>query len=467
MREFAAGHDSVEANRLRVWWEALRTGLWPIPLGMAFAAVALYGGAMAVDQMGLEVSALRRWYLYSGTGDDARNLLSTLAAAIITMSSVVFSITVVALSLAANQFGSRLVRTHMADVRTKAALGLFTMTIVYCLLALRSVEKEMPAAEVPHIAVSLGLLLALVCVLALLVFLHFVARSVVADEVIRRAARELEENIAQLPPLELGPNEHSLDDTLPEDFDVRCEILRSRAEGYIEAIAYERLAALCSERDVRVRFEFRAGAFVSRGGWLAFVYPKEALTSELAEAIQEHILIGDRRTATQDVEFTLRHLVDIALRALSPGINDANTALVVIDYLGAALSSLLGKQLPQRIYRDSSGGVRIVARTSDYAGILDAALHQIRQSAASQPSVIIQMLRAIGRVGEHVRLPNQPDALLCHANLVAAAGLRQAQEDVDRDDIQRAFNDVSHKLARIRTSLTGSTNSGFSAECRP
>lgn len=460
MRSFATTGGSVEANRLRVWWEALRTGLWPVPLGLAFAAVALYGGAMAIDEIGFDVSTLRRWHLYSGTGDDARNLLSTLAAAIITMSSVVFSITVVALSLAANQFGSRLVRTHMADVRTKGALGLFTLTIVYCLLALRSVEKEMPAAEVPHITVSLGLLLALVCVVALLVFLHFVARSIVADEVIRRAARELEENIAQLPPLELRSNERPIDDPLPANFDVRSAILHSKAEGYIEAIAYERLAALCSERDIRIRLEVRAGDFVSRAGWLAIVYPKEALTSDIATVIQEHILVGDRRTATQDVEFTLRHLVDIALRALSPGINDANTALVVIDHLGAALSRLLCKELPQRIYRDSSGIARVVARTSDYAGILGAALHQIRQSAASQPSVIIQTLRALGRIGEHVRLPDQREALLHQANLVAAAGLREAQEDLDRDDIKRAFEHANHKLARIRASLTDPASSG-------
>jgi len=135
------------------------------------------------------------------------------------MSSVVFSITIVALSLAAGQFGSRLIRIYLTSVRTKLALGLFTMTIAYCLLGLCYVEQDMSPAQVPQVAVTLAAALAMSCVFALLLFLHFVARSMIADEVIRRSASELEKSIEAMPPFEPGAVEPEPAEVLPADFD--------------------------------------------------------------------------------------------------------------------------------------------------------------------------------------------------------------------------------------------------------
>ncbi|WP_119153386.1 DUF2254 domain-containing protein [Caldimonas tepidiphila] len=444
-------------NRAFVWWEKLRTGLWVVPLAMLPLTILLHQGAGWIDRVAPDQAALRTWWLYSGSGDDARNLLSTLVAAIITMSSVVFSITVVTLSLAANQFGSRMVRIYMSDLRTKVALGLFTMTIVYCLLGLRAVQKDMPAAEVPHVTVTLGLLLGLTCVLALLLFLHVVARSIVADEVARRVAGELEDSIAQLRPLEPGRRREDAEDArLPHDFEARSVILASRDEGYVQAVDYEALAALAARHGVLLRLDFKPGEFMCRHGWLGAVHPGEAVDRAFGDAVQDRILIGRQRTPTQDLEFSIRHLIDIALRALSPGINDANTALMVIDRLRGALSRLMGKELAPCVYRDAAGEVRLVCRRSSHADILDAALHQIRQAAARQPAIVIRLLEALARIAEHVRLPEQRESLRHHARLIAAAGLREAQEPGDRTDIEEAFAGAERKLEqalrrRLRT----------------
>ncbi|HEY0834659.1 MAG TPA: DUF2254 domain-containing protein [Azospirillum sp.] len=433
-------------NWFSIWWERLRTALWPVPLGMLLLTVLLFEGAIRVDDAVSREWVMRTWWLRSGSGDDARNLLSTLVSAIITMSSVVFSITIVALSLAANQFGSRLVRTYMADMRTKLALGLFTMTIVYCLLALRLVEKDMPAAQIPHVTVTVGLVLGLTCVLVLLFFLHRVARSIVADEVIRRVTGELEESIAGLPPLPPQHRPEATDDALPGDFDTHAVILTARREGYIQAVEYDRLVALAARHGIVLRLDVRPGDFMCRDGWLGAACPGGSVTPDVADAIQALIRTGARRTPTQDLEFSLRHLVDIALRALSPGINDANTALVVVEHLRGALSRLLGKDIPGPVHRDASGAVRVVGKANSHAGILDAALNQIRQAAANQPAVVIHLLGAIGRMAEHVRLPEQRAALLHHARLIAAAGLRGPGESRDRHDIEEALADAERKL---------------------
>lgn len=433
-----SGNRSAGMSRILVWWDVLRVALWPIPLSMSLAAIILYAAGLMVDATGIDELTLKKWRIYSGSGDDARNLLATLLGSIITMSSVVFSITIVALSLAANQFGSRLIRTHLTDVRTKLALGLFAMTIVYIILAMRSVEQEMPPSEVPHVTVSLGVLLALACVLVLLFFLHFIARSVVADEVIRRATAELEATIEDLPDLEPGAQQQS-EAQLPADFDARCTVMRSPKEGYIEAIAYEDLATAASKHDVIVRLDLRPGAFICKDGWLAAVYPAETLTPRVEEDLCAQILIGERRTPTQDIEFSLRHLVDIALRALSPGINDANTALVVIEHLSAAMAHLMGKKLSVAVCRDDAGVVRVMGKADRHGGILDAALHQIRRAASTHPAVIMEMLRALGRIAENVRLPEQREALLRHCRLALDAGLRDQPEPADQADMEAAF----------------------------
>ena len=356
------------------------------------------------------------------------------------MSSVVFSITIVALSLAAGQFGSRLIRIYLTSVRTKLALGLFTMTIAYCLLGLCYVEQDMSPAQVPQVAVTLAAALAMSCVFALLLFLHFVARSMIADEVIRRSASELEKSIEAMPPFEPGAVEPEPAEVLPADFDTLSVIVTAREEGYVEAVDYERMVEIATRHGLVVHLHFAAGLYMCKGGWLAAVYPGSSLTSQVDAALQEAVTIGDARTPTQDLEFSIRHLVDIALRALSPGVNDANTALVVVDHLRGALSQLMGKALPSAIHRDAAGVVRVVGRFSSYGDVLDAALHQIRQAAARHPAVIINLLGALARIAEHTRESDQVQALRDHAALIAAAGLRGLEEARDREDISRALD---------------------------
>ena len=430
-------------------WDELRSGLLPVPLAMVVVALLLTQGVGWLDAVGFDEDMLRRWWLHSGSGDDARNLLSTLVTAIITMASVVFSITVVTLSLAANQFSSRLVRTYLRDPMTQIALGLLTMTIVYTLLALRSVQVKMTPDQVPHLTVTVALVLSLASVVALLVFLHRVARSIVADEVIRLVGIELEETIAELPALGEERSDLSAREVVPSEFDRHGGVVLSRNEGYIQSIDHGSLVELAREHQVLIRLDCRAGDFMCRQGWIAAVHPRGNVTPAFSERLQEAFLLGDERTPTQDIEFCIRHLVDVALRALSPGINDANTALVVIDRLRGALSRLFSKALPSGIHRDGEGTVRVVARYNGYASVLDAALHQVRQSAAPHPSVVIALLAAIDRMAEHVRLEEQRDALQRHARLISAAGLRECAEEHDRRDIEAALVAAERKLGVV------------------
>ncbi|HYC02332.1 MAG TPA: DUF2254 domain-containing protein [Azospirillaceae bacterium] len=437
------------SDRLRNLWESLRTSLWPLPMIMGLAAVALASLMLRVPSATTGEGGLRGWLLAGGTGEDAQNLLTALTTALISMAGVVFSITMVVLSLAANQFGPRLVRTYTSDVRAQLAIGIFVLTAVYCLIVLRSIEKGMSPADVPQPAVALGVALALLCIMVVVLFLGLIARLIVAETVIARVAGELEAFIATLPPAGEAADEPDEAAMAPDDLLERSALVRSDQEGYVQSIEYRDLAAAAREAGALVRFDYRAGAFMCREGWLALVHPAEALTPELEAAVRRAVAIGRQRTPTQDLEFPIRHLVDIALRALSPGINDPNTATAVIDRLRGALARLMAKQLPVAVMRDADGTMRVLGDSTGFDGILDAAFHQIRQAGGGQPAVVIHLLGAIARLAEHVRTPQQRRALQRHADMIAAAGLRAVQEPNDRADIEKAADALRHKLRSL------------------
>lgn len=408
-------------DRLR---EHLRSSLWPVPVAMLLAAFVLLQCTRAVDAQLGAIDPRRMWWLHSGNGDDARNLLSTLATSIITIASLVFSITIVALSLAANQFGSRLIRAYMRDVRTKLSLGFFLLTVVFCLLGLRLVSQDTPPAEVPHVTVTTALVLAVLCVLVLVFFLHVVARLMIADEVIRRVADELDQAIAALPRVNGDGDRRPPDaELLPADFDDRSRVFRSEEEGYVQEIRYEDLADFAAGRQLVLRVDVAAGDYMCRHGWIGRVYP-DGCGDELVQTVRQAVAIGPERTPVQDLEYPVRHLVDIALRALSPGINEANTALVVIDRVRGALARLLESELPSGVFRDAAGTCRVLGHRHTHRQIFAAALHPIRDAAAPQPLVLLSMLQALAKLTEHVRDPRHADLIMEEAQLVVeTAGL--------------------------------------------
>lgn len=441
-------------NRAGILWEILRTSIWPIPVVMLVLALALRGTAFWADARIDGKTALSLWWLHSGSGDDARNLLSTLVTALITMASVMFSITMVVLSLAANRFGSRLVRTYMADIRTQVALGIYLMTVVYCLLVLRTVQMDLAAEDVPHIAVTFGLGLALLCILTLLLFLHVIARSMVADDVIRRVAAELEKAMSELPPLERTLARNRTGQLKHEGAPV---VIRSVEEGYVQAIDYDALREVASRHRVKLQMLCKAGAFMCRDGWLAELSPARAVDPEVEKLVQKAVEIGDRRTPTQDIEFLIRHLVDIALRALSPGINDPRTATVVIDHLRGALSHLVKKELHLTGWSDADGTLRVDGPDTTYAAVFDESFNQIRQVGAVQPAIVIHLLGAIDRLAEHIELPEQQESLIEHVSLIAGAGLGNAEAERDRAEIEQKRDAA---LCKLEAALSGKSEAG-------
>ena len=386
-----AGISAVE--RVRNLVVQLRASLWLLPAGIGVVGFVLAYVLQQLPASLLDADLARRWSIFSGDAETARQLLATLAGGMISMTSLVVSITVVVLTLAANQLGPRLVANFMGDRQIKTVLGLFIGTIIYLLTVLRGLDHALPAAQMPYLAVTFGTALTILCLFALLFYIHKIARSIISDTVVREVASSLRETVAATL-VEHVPDSVELAPTR-EDGAERHSIALDKL-GYIQVIDYAALTDLATRKDLLIRLHVRPGHFVLRAG--RHIEVEGADADGCGKAVRACFVIGAERSPAQDIEFAIRQLVEIALRALSPGINDPFTAIAVINALGGALAEMLARPMPPVAYRDKHGRVRVLADVSDHAGLLDAAFNQIRQAGQTHPAILIELAEILGKL---------------------------------------------------------------------
>lgn len=428
--------------RLKTRWEQIITGLWFVPGLMVLAAVVL---AWLASSATARIGGEALWWLSSGDASAAADLLSTLLTSMITLATLAISITMVVLTLAAGQLGPRLIRNFMADKRTQLMLGFFLATIVYLVLVLRRVNAGTQGNEPPHLAVTVGIVLVLACVLLLLLFVHHLGRSIVADNVIYRVGRRLDEAIR-----DMLPRHHEATPAgvrhKPGGESASLSLARG---GYVQAINYDHLVAAAQNADAVLELEFRPGHFLLPDGAHGRVHPATAYDDELRKAIADAVVMGEQRTPTQDLEYTIRQLVEVALRALSPGINDPFTAIAVIDRLGLSLCGVMRRGMASGVWCDDQQRVRVTGKTTTFAGLLDAAFNQIRQAGA-QPAVLIRLMATFALLAEQCEADEHRRALAEHVDLVLAAGERTIAAAYDLASLKQRARLARERLAASR-----------------
>lgn len=413
--------------RLRQWWADVLASFWLRPAVMTALAIVLAQGLVRAEgTIGLP-GWLDGW-VYAGAAAGARDVLGVLASATIGVAGTTFSITVAALTLASNQMGPRLLRNFTRDPGNQYALGALVATFAYSLVALRSVHESEGEVFVPQIAVSVGLLLGFACIGVLIWFLHHVAASISVDRVVALVAADLDAALdnacADAPASQPAP-------PAPPD----AADLRAAGSGYVRVLDDAALADWAAEHDAVLHLDVRAGGFVLPGSIVGRVLPP-GLQEEAQKALAEAMALGQSRSVEQDLEFAVRQLVEIALRALSPGINDPFTAIGVLDRLGATLAGLNGRGLPDGVFRREERA-RLVRPSTDYAGLADAMFHMLRQAASSQPAVIIRLLEVLGGVAEVERDPLRRAVLARHADMARSAGLSGTRDAAARQAIRQ------------------------------
>ena len=388
-------------TRLTHRWVVLRASFWFVPGLMVVGSVVLAALALTIDTV-LAGTPLPPW-VYTGGADGARTLLSTIAGSMVTVAGVGFSITIVALVLASTQFGPRLLSLFMRDVTSQATLGVFTGTFTYCVLVLRTIrgEEEAGGAFVPQVAMTIAIVITLLSVAALVYFFHHVAVSIQAPKLVAAVARDLDHAIDRLAATRAtrhGPAPEA--DAIPDPGS--DTIVSASSNGYVQVVDDRALIALATEHDLCTRLLTRPGLFVVAGNPIIAVRRAETVGSDVLDALRDAVIIGDVRTAEDDIEFSVRQLVEVALRALSPAINDPFTAMAAIDWLGAALARLAGEEWPARYRHDAAGRLRMVAEVPTFAGVTHTIFSRIRHYGGTSPVVLNRLLEAVAAFGPRV-----------------------------------------------------------------
>lgn len=409
--------------------ERVRTSLWFLP-GLMIAAAAISAWLAVKVKIDLKASG-PVWWLNQGSAAEASDLLAALLTSLITMATLVISITMVVLTLAAAQLGPRLIRNFVGDARTQAVLGLFVSTIVYILLIFRLLDSDFEEAAVPHFAVTLATALVFACLLTLLFYVHHLSRSIVADNVVNRVGDELDRAIRH----ELREPEAAGHASAPE-YDEAYASYGLPESGYVQAIDYGGLVRAAEERDALVELTFRPGHHVLQQRQLARVRPAFALDAAFGAAIAAAVTVGRERTAHQDIEFSLRQLVEIALRALSPGTNDPFTAIAAIDRLAASLALAMTRGAAKPLWCGKSGKVRVIAAAPTFDGIVDLSFNQIREAAADKPAVLIALADALGALASNPERAEHSAVLARHVDKVLESGSRAIITPSDLVDLE-------------------------------
>jgi uncharacterized membrane protein len=419
---------------------------------MALCAVGLSVLMIQVDEaLAPQFIGSLPW-VYAGGPEGARAVLSTIAGSMITVAGVTFSITIVALTLASQQFGPRLLRGFLRDLGNQVVLGTFVSTFSYCLLVLRTVRGNEGAQFVPHLSVTLGVLLAMLSLGVLIFFIHHVSISIQASQIIANVAIDLSEAVVRLFPDELGSARkppsvgvHSL----PDDRDGR--VVPATTSGYVQAIDGDALLRLTAEHEVILRIEVQPGRFVHDGAALMRAWPKAALNGAFCETARAAFILGARRTPTQDVEFFIEQLVDLAVRALSPGINDPGTARMCLDRLGQTLCQMATRDMPAAARYDHNGRLRVLTSPVTFDDMAAMAFNEIRRYGRGSVSVTIHLLDVIRGIAGCVTRESDRGALLQHADSIMLESQKAAFGDADRTLVQASYFAAREALQASRS----------------
>jgi uncharacterized membrane protein len=448
-------YRGVLSSALASHWrrEVLRTSLWFVPAVEVVAAIGLFIGTLAADRAAYNGDFSLPSWVISGSADAAREILATIAAAIITVVGVVFSIILVTLTLASTQFGPRMLRNFIRDRSTQLTLGTFVATFVYSVLVLVSVGAGAHGNFVPHISVTVTFALTVADMAVLIYFIHHTSVSIQLPQVIASIAADLAEAIEEQGS---GP-----DRPQPEDGPSAVELL-SRTEtggavllapvsGYVQFIKHQNLVRLATKAGAVINLEHRPGHFIVRGHRFGTVWPPEAAPVMQRELGRAHA-IGPHRTLTQDVSFGIDQLVEIAIRALSAAVNDTFTALTCIDWLGENLCKIVTRWHPARVHRDSQGYIRVITADPSYDRLVQRSFEKIRQSSMGMPAVMIRELEALARIMTETTNDGQRRVLLEQAAMIDRASERSVPEAADRADIRRRYEAILTMETRLTAS---------------
>lgn len=403
--------------------DQLHSSLWVVPLGLVLAMMALAHALIALDTY-FQIE----WRLISSAGiDAARSMLQAVASSMITVAALVFSLTLAVLAQVSGQYSPRVLRNFLRDRLNQTVMGVFLGIFAYCLVVLSGMGEK---GGLSPLAVSGGFVGALVGVLFLIYFIHHIARSMQAENILATIEEDAYPVFERFYPESEADDEGA--DECPLPLPTQGAAVRATASGYIQDIDLAMLLNLTEGLDTVIHVPRRVGDFVAPGQVLAVFEPGAVRDDDCAEAVRDAFTLGRTRSIQQDPAFGLRQLVDVALKSLSPAINDTTSAIMALDRIGVLLRVIAARPLPAR-QRLRHGKLRLSVERPDFDDMVSLGFDQIRRCGSDNPAVLGRMLAVLAELTEVACDARRRTLLRTHAQRVLAAAERsvEAPEDID------------------------------------
>jgi uncharacterized membrane protein len=439
-------------------WDRLEVSFWFAPAVMSLAAVLLAWVMFWFDsQIPNDALASSRFVL-SGTPGEMRSALLNMAGTVLATAGVVFTLLTLPLSTVAAQYGSRLLRVFLGDRTTQFVLGMFVATFVYCIASALSIPPASVEPEGPQLTATVGVYLMLATFATLILLVQHISTMLQAPNIAAAAGAELREVVSAQLSSEVTSGDDVRDgiETRPAPFAqgvpaVEAETegypVRARSTGYIQFIDPDILLTLAREKDLVIRLLRKPGHYVQTGAVVALVGPASRVDGHLDKLMRRAFQIGNGRTPTQDVEYAVNQLTEMAVRAMSPAINDPFTAMTCLDHMGDGLAQFIRQGERGSQYYDRDGRLHLVLEPVTFGELLSAAFDMLRHASCDNASVLLHMLAVIDIIGQNVKTPEARRLLLRHVSLIQAESEAGDLIEQDRQAIQLRGQALQVKLA--------------------
>jgi len=428
--------------------DELRGSYWPIPVFMTLGAGTLALAMIQVEDIfSPQYQGLFAWMVL-GDQEGALAVMSVIAGSMATIAGVVFSINLVALTLASAQFGPRLLRNFMRDRVNQIAFGAFTGVFLYSLIVLMAIAPD----RVPKLACAIAVLLAVMALFMLIYFIHHTVTSIQVSGLTEGISREIGIQLKCLFPEAIGeaPPEAAPADVIVLQETLRAEgvDLTSRARGFLRVIDHKALMATMERLDSQIELLVAPGTFVGVGYTLARVAPRGRMSQENLDELRSLFVVGAQRSAVQDLGFLIDQLTEIAVKALSPGINDPETAVTCAQHLGALIAAAASRDMPTGARVDDAGRVRVLAPTMTFDDLVATCLDPIRRYGCGHAAVVLALCDVLTRCAPSCAAAHRRHTLFTHLRHLRSAWKRVgADRDRDDDLVDSAFAHAEAALA--------------------
>ncbi|SES82536.1 Uncharacterized membrane protein [Nitrosomonas marina] len=453
---------------LKLFWEKLLTTIWFVPAVIATGLVMSSIGFLNLDQH----VDIRNWpwinTLQIGTSG-VRQVLAVTTSAIISVTGVVFSISVVALTLAANQFGSKILHNFLRDNKTKMVLGLLIGSFLYGLALLSFIDTHATTSQqMPIISVAINLLLTVLSIIGLIYFIHYISTTIQADQIISLIGEELNQAIDESL---LDLDEQVTTDSVKQRWDITVHAMPSETmvasvSGYVEFVDIEQLRKIAENENQHIELFLRPGDFVIENLPILRVFQEGGINEDCFGRLRLCISLGRKRTPFSDIEFAIMQLLQIALRAMSPGVNDSLTATACIDWLSSSLGRMANREFPLEYLEDSNGVVRIKKREFCFVDAVDTMFHPLRQNVTNNEMVMIHLLETISRILQVSRKPQYSEALYNHAKLIMESSKESFRNPSDTQEIIKRFEKCQIIYEHARSKFQADRTPVFESSAR-